>query len=42
MCVIDPGRFRDIDALLMAETKGKALIEVVSFKEVAEGEEKFE
>ena len=42
MCVIDPGRFREIDELLQSETKGRSVIEVVSFKEVAEGEEKFE
>jgi ribosome maturation protein SDO1 len=42
MCVIDPGRFRDIDELLQTETKGKAIIEVVSFKEIAEGEEKWD
>lgn len=42
MCVIDPGRFRDIDELLQSETKGRSVIEVVSFKEIAEGEEKWD
>ena len=40
--LIDPGQYREIDDLLKAETKGKAIIEVVSFKEVAEGDETFE
>lgn len=41
LCTIDPGSYRPIDELLQAETKGKAKMEVTSFKETAEGEEKF-
>jgi len=37
---IDPGRYRDIDELLQSETKGKAHLEVLSFKVVAEEDEK--
>ncbi|CAF0798549.1 unnamed protein product [Brachionus calyciflorus] len=40
--IIDPGRFRDIDEILQAETKGRAVIEVISFKETVEVEEKLE
>lgn len=42
MCTIDPGRFREIDELLQAETKGRSQIEVISFKETKEGEEKWD
>jgi len=42
LCTIDPGRYREIDELLNAETRGKAIVEVLSFKETAEGEEKWD
>lgn len=42
LCTIDPGRYREIDELLNSETRGKAIVEVLSFKETAEGEEKWD
>jgi ribosome maturation protein SDO1 len=42
LCTIDPGKYREIDELMNQETKGKAQIEVLSFKETAEGEEKWD
>lgn len=40
--LIDPGCYREIDELLQAETKGKGHLEVLSLKEVEEGDEKLE
>jgi ribosome maturation protein SDO1 len=40
--LIDPGQYREIDDMLKSETKGKAILEVVSFKEVADGDETLE
>ncbi|XP_072099483.1 ribosome maturation protein SBDS [Mobula birostris] len=42
VCLIDPGCFREIDELIRQETKGKASLEVLSLKEVEEGDEKLE
>lgn len=42
VCLIDPGCFREIDELIRCETKGKGSVEVLSLKDVEEGEEKFE
>lgn len=42
VCLIDPGCFREIDELIRHETKGKASLEVLSLKEVEEGDEKLE
>jgi ribosome maturation protein SDO1 len=39
---IDPGVYREIDELLGIETKGKSQLEVLSFKEVIETDEKIE
>ena len=36
---IDPGHFREIDEAIRAQTKGKALIEIVSVKNIAEGDQ---
>lgn len=41
VCYIDPGNFKDVESLVNSETKGKATIEVQSFKVRAEGEEKW-
>jgi len=38
---VDPGKFKDLESLVNSETKGKAQIEVQSFKVTAEGEEKW-
>lgn len=40
--LIDPGCFREIEELLRHETKGKAQIEVLSLKDVEEGDELLE
>nr|XP_042713728.1 ribosome maturation protein SBDS isoform X3 [Chrysemys picta bellii] len=42
VCLIDPGCFREIDELIRCETKGKGSLEVLSLKDVEEGDEKFE
>ncbi|MGH0176862.1 UNVERIFIED_CONTAM: hypothetical protein FKN15_006138 [Acipenser sinensis] len=42
VCLIDPGCFREVDELIRCETKGKGTLEVLSLKDVEEGEEKFE
>ncbi|XP_062409375.1 ribosome maturation protein SBDS [Sardina pilchardus] len=40
--LIDPGCFREIDELVRCETKGKGTLEVLSLKDVEEGDEKLE
>lgn len=42
VCLIDPGCFRGIDELIRSETKGKGTLEVLSLKDVEEGDEKLE
>uniref|UniRef100_A0A8C5KDK7 Ribosome maturation protein SBDS n=1 Tax=Jaculus jaculus TaxID=51337 RepID=A0A8C5KDK7_JACJA len=42
VCLIDPGCFREIDELIQKETKGKGSLEVLSLKDVEEGDETFE
>lgn len=42
VCLVDPGCFREIDELIKKETKGKGSLEVLSLKDVEEGDEKFE
>lgn len=37
--LIDPGSFREVEELVREETKGKAHIEVLSLKDVEEGDE---
>jgi ribosome maturation protein SDO1 len=39
VCLIDPGSIRGIDDLVRGETKGKGTVEVISLKDVEEGEE---
>ena len=39
MCLIDPGCYREIDEVVRTETKGKGTVEVLSLKEVEEGDE---
>ncbi|XP_037337351.1 ribosome maturation protein SBDS [Pungitius pungitius] len=41
VCLVDPGCFREIDELIRSETRGRGSLEVVSLKDVEEGEEKF-
>lgn len=38
ICLIDPGCFREMDELVRSETKGKGSMEVLSLKDVQEGE----
>ena len=40
--LIDPGCFREVEELVREDTKGKALIEVLSLKDVEEGDEVLE
>lgn len=40
--LIDPGAFREVEELVREETKGKAHIEVLSLKDVEEGDEVLE
>lgn len=42
ICLIDPGRYREIDELIRSETKGTGVIELLNLKEVTEGEEQLE
>lgn len=42
VCLIDPGCFRGIDELIRSETKGKGTLEVLSLKDVEEGDEMLE
>ncbi|PIO27090.1 hypothetical protein AB205_0044930, partial [Aquarana catesbeiana] len=42
VCLIDPGCFREIDELIRCETRGKGTLEVLSLKDVEEGDEKLE
>ncbi|KAM6296545.1 LOW QUALITY PROTEIN: ribosome maturation protein SBDS-like [Aegotheles albertisi] len=42
VCLIDPGCFREIDELIRSETKGKGTLEVLSLKDIEEGDEKLE
>lgn len=37
--MIDPGYYREIDELVRSETKGRGTVEVLSLKEVEEGDE---
>lgn len=42
VCLIDPGRFREVDELIKSETKGQGHMELLNLKEVTEGEETLE
>ena len=39
VCLIDPGCYREIDEAVKMETKGKGTVEVLSLKDIEEGEE---
>lgn len=39
VCLIDPGCFREIDEIVRKETKGRGSVEVLSLKDVEEGDE---
>jgi len=38
-CLIDPGFYRTIDDTISKETKGKGTLEMLTLKEVTEGDE---
>ncbi|GFY71579.1 ribosome maturation protein SBDS [Trichonephila inaurata madagascariensis] len=40
--LIDPGNFRKVDEIVINETKGKGQLEVISLKEIQEGDEVLE
>ncbi|XP_020504898.1 ribosome maturation protein SBDS [Labrus bergylta] len=40
VCLVDPGCYREIDELIRCETKGRGSLEVLSLKDVEEGDEK--
>jgi len=42
VCLIDPGYYREMDELVRAETKGKGTLELLSLKDVQEGDETLE
>ena len=37
--MIDPGYYREIDEVVRRDTKGRGIVEVLSLKEVEEGDE---
>uniref|UniRef100_A0A3Q2PZU8 Ribosome maturation protein SBDS n=1 Tax=Fundulus heteroclitus TaxID=8078 RepID=A0A3Q2PZU8_FUNHE len=39
VCLVDPGCYREIDELINCETKGRGTLEVLSLKDVEEGDE---
>lgn len=39
VCLIDPGCYREIDEVVRNDTKGKGSVEVLSLKDVEEGDE---
>ncbi|KAI5720956.1 hypothetical protein M8J77_013874 [Diaphorina citri] len=42
ICLIDPGKYREIDELVRTETRGQGTLELLNLKEVTEGEEVLE
>ncbi|KAL7307548.1 hypothetical protein TKK_0000243 [Trichogramma kaykai] len=42
VCLIDPGHYRAIDEIVRSETKGSGFIELLSLKEITEGDEVLE
>ncbi|KAL1451774.1 hypothetical protein WDU94_006122 [Cyamophila willieti] len=42
ICLIDPGKYREIDELVRTETRGQGQLELLNLKEVTEGEEVLE
>lgn len=39
VCLIDPGKYREIDDLIHSKTKGQGTLEVLNLKEMQEGDE---
>ena len=42
ICLIDPGSYRNIDEVVRSDTKGKGTVEVLSLKDVEEGDERLQ
>ena len=42
VCLLDPGHYREVDELIRAETKGRGQMELLSLKEVREGDSTLE
>uniref|UniRef100_A0A336KSB1 Ribosome maturation protein SBDS n=1 Tax=Culicoides sonorensis TaxID=179676 RepID=A0A336KSB1_CULSO len=42
VCLIDPGRYREVDELIRKESKGNGTLEVLSLKEIKDNEETLE
>ncbi|KAK0079241.1 hypothetical protein PV325_001487 [Microctonus aethiopoides] len=42
ICLIDPGKYREIDELIRSETKGTGVLELLNLKEITEGDEVLE
>lgn len=42
VCLVDPGSFRAIDEVIQKETRGRGSLEVISLKEMEEGDERLE
>ena len=42
VCLIDPGCYRVIDETLRAETRGRGTLEMISLKDIEEGDERLE
>lgn len=42
LCLIDPGRYREVDELVRKDSKGNASLEVLSLKEIKDSEEVLE
>lgn len=42
VCLVDPGCFRKIDELIQQESRGRGSLEVISLKEMEEGDERLE
>ena len=39
ICLIDPGCYREIDEVVRRETRGQGTVEVLSLKDIEEGDE---
>ena len=42
VCLIDPGCYRAIDETLRSETRGRGTLEMISLKDIEEGDERLE
>ena len=39
MCLIDPGHYREVEEIVRQGTKGRGTVEVLSLKDVEEGDQ---